>query len=298
VRPLLNITRAEIEAYCREHDLQPRHDHTNEDIRLLRNRLRLETVPHLREMNPQIEQALNRFAAIAARDQDFMVQQLQQTIRDSVEVTPQRVTLPRAIFSDLHLALQHHFVWWAANQIGGKDVGSEHVTQTVDLALHGHTGQRVFLPNKLRMRLDYKTVIIEQVGAVQDFDGPLLPRDTTLSVTIPSVTALPESDWHLQISLTPLGESQAQLAIHEGQIVELRTRRRGDRFAPPGLKGNTQKLKQWLIDHKIPQAVRYQIPILVVDGEIAALIIGQRWVISDSFAIHDTNQSIIYVQFT
>ena len=108
IRPLLDVTRAEIEAYCHEHDLQPRYDHTNEDTRLLRNRLRLETLPHLRELNPQIEKTLNRFATIAARDADFIQQQLQQAIRDHVQTSPERIILPRPVFNELHPALQHH----------------------------------------------------------------------------------------------------------------------------------------------------------------------------------------------
>ena len=298
IRPLLHVTRAEIEAYCHEHNLQPRHDHTNQDTNLLRNRLRLETMPHLRQLNPQIEQALNRFASIASREADFIQQQLHQAIRDHVQIRPQRVTLPRAIFSELHPALQHQYVLWAAHQIGGQDVGSEHVAQAVELALRGHTGQRVPLPGKLRLRLDYETVTIEQSDAPQDFDGLLLPSKTSLKVPIPGILSLPASEWQLQTSRTSLGESQAQLAIHEMQTVELRTRRPGDRFAPPGLNGHTQKLKEWLIDHKVPQAIRRQIPILVVDGEIAALIIGKRWVVNPSFAIRDSNQSIIYFEFT
>jgi tRNA(Ile)-lysidine synthetase-like protein len=298
IRPLLHVTRAEIEAYCREHDLQPRHDHTNEDTSLLRNRLRLETMPHLRQLNPQIEQALNRFATIAARDADFIQQQLQQAIRDHMRIDPQRVNLPLTIFRQLHPALQHHYVLWAANQIGGQDVGAEHVAQAVELALRGHTGQRVPLPGRLRLRLDYETVTIEQIDAPVEFDGPLLPPKTSLIVPVPGILSIPESHWQLQTSRAPLGESQAQLAIHEGQTVELRTRRPGDRFAPPGLKGHTKKLKEWFIDRKVPQAIRRQIPILVVEGEIAALIVGNRWFINPKFAIQDSNQSIIYVQFT
>lgn len=298
IRPLLHVTRAAIEQYCREHGLTPRHDHTNEDTRLLRNRLRLETLPHLRQLNPQIEAALNRFAAIAARDQDFIRQQLEQAIHEHARVSPQRVSLPRPVFSQLHPALQHHFVVWAARQIGGQDVGAEHIASAVELALRGHTGQQALLPGNLRLRLDYNIVIIEQTEAAQTFDGPLLPPGTSLSVAVPGITVLPGTSGLLQASLQPLGETQAGLAIREGQAVELRTRRPGDRFTPPGLQGHRPKLKDWFIDHKIPHALRDQIPLLVIDEEIAALIIGSRWVINPFFAIRDANQSIIYFQFT
>jgi tRNA(Ile)-lysidine synthase len=297
IRPLLNTTRAEIDAYCREHRLKPRLDYTNQDMRLLRNRLRLETLPHLRQLNPHIEQALNRFAAIAARDQAFIQQQLQQAIRDHVQVSAQRVSLPRKTFSQLHPALQYHFVLWATYQIGGQDVGAEHVARAVELALRGHTGQRALLPGKLHLRLDYKIVIIEQSNVPQVFAGPLLPPGASVPVSVPGITPLPQSEWRLQTSRMPLGEAQAALVVDESQTIELRTRRPGDRFAPPGLDGHTQKLKDWLIDHTIPRAMRDQIPLLTIDGEIAALIIGGRWVINPLFAIQNVHQSIIYFRF-
>ena len=89
----------------------------------------------------------------------------------------------------------------------------------------------------------------------------------------------------------------ARLAVIEGQIVELRTRRPGDRFAPLGLDGHTQTLKKWMIDHKIPQAIRNQIPILIVNGEIAALIVGTQWIISELFAVRDADPSITNFRF-
>ena len=67
IRPLLCATRAEIEAYCRQQGLEPRHDATNDVPDCTRNRLRLELLPQLAaEYNPDISAALCRLAAIAS----------------------------------------------------------------------------------------------------------------------------------------------------------------------------------------------------------------------------------------
>ena len=54
VRPLLSISRAEIEAYCAEYRLAPRTDRSNEDTIFFRNRLRHELLPLLETYNPGI----------------------------------------------------------------------------------------------------------------------------------------------------------------------------------------------------------------------------------------------------
>jgi len=63
----------------------------------------------------------------------------------------------------------------------------------------------------------------------------------------------------------------------------IRNRRSGDRFRPLGL-GHEKKLKDLLIDRKIPVEERDRIPLLIWNGEIV-------WVagveISDSFKIDD-----------
>ena len=73
IRPLLCATRAEIEAYCRQQGLEPRHDATNDVPDCTRNRLRLELLPQLAaEYNPDISAALCRLAAIASEESSFI----------------------------------------------------------------------------------------------------------------------------------------------------------------------------------------------------------------------------------
>ncbi|HTJ46525.1 MAG TPA: tRNA lysidine(34) synthetase TilS [Kofleriaceae bacterium] len=63
VRPLLATTRNEIEAYVRARALAFAHDHTNDDPRFFRNRIRHTIMPALARENPQLERALCRLAA-------------------------------------------------------------------------------------------------------------------------------------------------------------------------------------------------------------------------------------------
>ncbi|MDO5602476.1 MAG: tRNA lysidine(34) synthetase TilS [Oscillospiraceae bacterium] len=62
IRPLLEVSRAEIEAYCAAHSLFYVTDSTNADTVYARNRVRLEAAPALKKINPRMEEALGRFA--------------------------------------------------------------------------------------------------------------------------------------------------------------------------------------------------------------------------------------------
>lgn len=70
VRPMLGVRRSAVEAYLRALGQTWREDSTNEDAGLLRNRVRHEVMPLLRELNPAVDEALAR-TAILARDEDM-----------------------------------------------------------------------------------------------------------------------------------------------------------------------------------------------------------------------------------
>ncbi|MBC7813010.1 MAG: tRNA lysidine(34) synthetase TilS, partial [Burkholderiales bacterium] len=58
--------------------------------------------------------------------------------------------------------------------------------------------------------------------------------------------------------------------------------------------GFSRKLKEWMIDKKIPKDVRGNIPLLVVNGEVAAIMFGSPWPISEKFAVRDDSPRVVY----
>lgn len=73
VRPMLDVSREEIEKYCEERNLSPRIDHTNEESVYTRNKIRLELIPLLAErFNPNITDTVNRLGRNAACDKEYL----------------------------------------------------------------------------------------------------------------------------------------------------------------------------------------------------------------------------------
>jgi tRNA(Ile)-lysidine synthase len=62
IRPLLDVTRAEVLAFLEELGQQARQDRSNAELRFTRNRIRLELLPHLESYNPAIREVLARLA--------------------------------------------------------------------------------------------------------------------------------------------------------------------------------------------------------------------------------------------
>ena len=137
IRPLLDIYRDEIEAYCEEKGLEPVTDHTNNEAIYARNRIRLELLPYLEsKYNENIQETLVRLGHIAAADKDYIWQQTQMAyehmlIEDDAEASSdeggasasggagvREVVLDRAALAELHPAIRHRVVLKAFAEAG------------------------------------------------------------------------------------------------------------------------------------------------------------------------------------
>lgn len=83
VRPLLEVTRLEIVQYLREHDIPWREDASNQDRTFVRNRVRHEVLPFLKELNPRIVASLCRTATVMRGE----VERAERHTRHALEAT-------------------------------------------------------------------------------------------------------------------------------------------------------------------------------------------------------------------
>jgi tRNA(Ile)-lysidine synthase len=260
-------------------------------------------------LNPNIQRVLVQVADIAQVENDFVEQQLQEFVSSSaVRIEVGRISLNRKTFYDLHLALQRRAVLWGADQLktSSETLDYQHVVEAIELAHRGRQGKIALLGDGLQLRIDYDWLVIERDGtAFSEVEQPLIDEGAELSVQIPGVTSLPGSRWELQTSsksnskgdTNEVSSFEARLAIPEQAVVTLRGRRSGDHFAPLGLGGHNQKINHWMINRKIPRHLRARIPMLIVNGEVAAIAVKEQWSVSESYAQIDNTPHIVYFQF-
>ena len=134
VRPLLNATRTEIEHYLTAIGADVRTDSSNLETEYLRNKLRLDIIPHIEKTaDVNMTQSLGRLSANAAEDKDYfdsiVVDLLEQNIKYADgESKDKAITLPVGLLADVHPAIRHRLIRQAFLKIGlDRDIAAVHL---------------------------------------------------------------------------------------------------------------------------------------------------------------------------
>jgi tRNA(Ile)-lysidine synthase len=111
LRPMLSLSRTEIEEYLANAQLGWREDSSNFGTDYTRNRLRLQIIPQLEELNPRLPEALAQTAEIAAAEDDFLAALTEAKIQEKMlREGSEQVVYPLADFLAEPVALQRRLV--------------------------------------------------------------------------------------------------------------------------------------------------------------------------------------------
>jgi tRNA(Ile)-lysidine synthase len=290
IRPLIEVSRSEIDEYLEQLQIKPRQDSSNLSTVYERNKVRLELIPMLeREYRPNIKQILQQTGDILREEDDLLIDLAREGMDNCVQFPDVRTAIIRiSDFRGYHLALQRRILRLAIEKLTGDLSGFDydHIRNVLNLALFGATGNVVSLPRGLSAEKVYDELILRPgrpETRVEPFD---------YSVRIPGETKIPE----LGLSIRTIGPER----VHTGEFqsnkdrfreifdydkirgeLHLRNRRPGDRFQPLGMSG-MKKLKDFFIDEKIPSGLRDRIPILT-DAANILWVVGYR--MDDRFKI-------------
>ena len=283
-RPLLDVTRAQTEAYCKTLSLEPRLDHSNLLPETLRNRVRLELLPKLRQYNPRISDALIRLAESASLDLSFIQSQVDELTTNLVEQFDSALSISRRKLSDIHPALRRRVLSHTLEVLSGSptDIAGAHIT-SLEALLKSDTGGELDLPNGIHACLDYDNFLLTRDPNHPSFrqsqESTPLP-DEPQFIAIPGETFIP--GWKITAVIEESVSASRDLHPHTALFdmdrlsgpITVRRRRSGDRFTPLGMSGS-KKLQDFLTDAKVPRAHRDSIPI-VLSGDEIIWIVGYR----------------------
>ena len=289
VRPLLSLTRFELEAYCSEHNLAYQHDESNCDTTFARNYLRHEVIDKLKRLNPGVLVAFSRLAESTALDEDFISEHFESRILPAVHRWQGGWRIKKSVFFELHQALQRRLLREAFRQLAQGDASLSHAItrELIDWSRVARTGSHRDIGASLQLHVGYEDLFVLREGGQEtspDYRTIPVASDYVLSSSAPYglngllirvATEPPETNRAVSISVRPDCE------------LRLRTRRSGDRFKPKGMDGRSRKVKDWMIDRKIPRHIRDQIPLITADGEIIAICLGVTWHLADLDSIEE-----------
>ena len=153
IRPFLELTRADIEAYCLERKLDFCLDSTNNDIHYTRNRIRKELLPYLEKyFNPAIKPTLVREAKLLAEDQQCLDVLARQYLQDRsfCEVIAEGYSIDSAKLVKLPTAMRKRILRKVYFDLGGKELSYERTLALEKLCLQGTGGKIIQLPGALQ----------------------------------------------------------------------------------------------------------------------------------------------------
>ena len=273
IRPWLGVSRAEIEAYCLLHGLDPRRDPSNLSAEAYtRNRVRLELLPHLeREYNPGVRAALLRLSEIATRDLDYLQAQADAARSGATrERDIFRLVLDRPILARLHPALLRHVLRRAIADLRGTGEGLtyDHVEQACRaLAAPAPRAFALTLPYPLcTVRIKDETLTLTLANV------PASLADVAVPLPFPGTAILPQTERHIQASFDPVSEALLTAELDadtlQGDTLTLRNWRHGDRLDPLGMGGRHKKVSDIFSDAKVPRDARKSVPIVADEAGI------------------------------
>ena len=254
IRPFINVSKADILEYAKQNDVPYVTDQTNLCTDYTRNHIRLNVIPEIKKVFPELDQSIERLSSIATLTEEYMATEV-----DKILILEQDVA---SILLPNHPALLSRAIIKALKHVGiEKDWQKIHLDSVISLA-DGLNGSSLTLPKGVIATREYDRITISKKVEKEKATLPFsLGVFKFANVTI-SITKIADKNVDLKsglyIDLTKLPSDTV-----------IRTKEQGDTFTKFG--GGTKLLNDYLTDKKIPVRTRDNIPLLASGHEILAI---------------------------
>jgi tRNA(Ile)-lysidine synthase len=303
VRPLLSLWRADTEAYCRAHDLEPHIDASNADQTYFRNRLRHALIPEMEKYNPRFKESLLRTAQSLQSDYVALQEVLGSTWKEVVlEQAETWVAFDQSRLAALGHGLRKNVIRRAAESLRteSRDFGFDALERAATFCM-APTDRQIDFINGLYLFSEKEKIYLAAYEAELPFaQWPQVSQ----AVPINPPTLDFGNGWLLNIKEMPMcaeGWSKSNDTWSAwldsdrlpADSLVIRPRKAGDVFCPQGMDGQTIKIQDFYINLKIPRRARLHWP-LVCAGEQIVWVAGYR--IAHPFRITEETQHILHLE--
>ncbi len=285
IRPLLDVSREAIEAYCRAAGLTPRRDHTNAEPTYIRNRIRLELLPILRTYNAGIGDALRRLGAAAAEDREYFLEETLAAYEAALcAASPPTLSIEK--LEGLHPAIRNRVYHMAVAAAGlTEDLTAAHLQGIERVRRSARPSARWSLPHGFVCRRAYDRLLFTREMPARDgakaaeafaegvraSGSAALSGNTaaagTAAVSTEKPSAAPAGGRLLAVFSEPaLTAAHGQ---HVREAIVLRPPAAGDwLYIAVGGRLHRKKVQDILVDAKVPKDLRPRLLTAAVDSEI------------------------------
>ncbi|MGI6176518.1 MAG: tRNA lysidine(34) synthetase TilS [Christensenellales bacterium] len=243
IRPLLRISRQDIERYCTQHGIPFVQDETNDDPAYTRNRIRHVLLPGLETYNANLAATLSRNADVLRCEDDYLEQQAGELLRKAGCAEQDAYKLCYSTLGCAHTALARRVIRLCLRELGGlKDITAGHVDDVLSLR-----NGKLSLPNGIRAQSSGGYLWL---GRQQP--NPAEETRLILGGTTELARGRIIATYQAEAVIAKDASSLQQCFSADFPQAVVRVRRDGDYIRPLGMQGR-KKLSDYLIDKKIPQ---------------------------------------------
>ena len=282
IRPLIEITRAEVEQYLLARGMLWRTDSSNEGLDFARNRIRQELMPVLkRDWNPEIERSLAQHAALAFDEEVFWQGRLNQLATEVFQIRGNNILIRASTLLERPVAESRRLIRRAMEQVKGDlhGIGFPHVEGILELARGGEGHGRLQVPG-LDVIRSFEWLRFSQL----ETRDKLADRNYEVEATLDGTAVLPRGAGAIKLEVidnteiwlgSEGGWESARVkgalldldrVLARGAELRLRTWKPGDQYTR-GDAGRV-KVKQMFQDERIPLWDRADWPMITAGKQI------------------------------
>ena len=303
-RPLLNIERSQTLEYCKLNNLQVRIDESNTNTDITRNRIRIELIPYLQTFNPSIKNALVKLSKISSNVLDEANHNVKKAFNNIVSINTNHFSINIDKFNLQTEYIKIEILMQIIKSLRGNLRGLEYsdyydlMSLIENAKIGSKKNNRGFycLISYGEAFLFKHDTDINTMPTIKGSHKLKIPGELHLGtwkiktklIDIPD-NSNPNSLKYLQKS--PYSET-FDISLLETDLY-VRTRKSGDKFVPLGMN-HVKRLKDFMIDSKIPSHHRDRIPLVCSNAEII-WVVGCR--ISNWAKIKKPNTKAIQINF-
>lgn len=297
IRPLLCLSRREIEAMLMDEGIPFRTDQTNFAATYSRNRIRLDILPYVREhINAGVDGHLTQLAAMAVQLKVYLKYQQEQVYEGLQNPDGGLRTDPLGALEPI--ILREVIRRWIQEQAGGlKDISQVHIEAIIDL-VYKPVGRQLHLPYGIVVMRTYDSIEFIKNGKNRE-EEHLCPGE--VDIRTPGQYICPPYSGTIEV----LVENADQISKFEQNSytkcfdydkiessLKLRYRQPGD-YMVMNTRGERKLLRRILIDEKIPRASREQM-LLVADGAHILWLVGVKT--SCAYQMNDETARLLVIK--
>lgn len=267
-RPLLKTYRSEILKYCKDNNLAPNEDSSNNNTVYQRNYLRLNVIPSLEKINPEVKDALNILAENASSDNEIIEEYI-ATLRTKV-FEDEKIIVEE--YKKLSKPIKRRFVYEYVQTLG-LDYDYKKVNEIfnfIEANIDKRNGTTLSLTTATWLYTDNK--IVETIPHKKQTNlGELTPISINKEGVYKYANKVFTIKKYNEGELFVFPESTANFAYIDLSYVKfpltLRTRKDGDIITPFGMQGS-MKLKKYMNGKGVSKHRRDEIPLLCDEKEV------------------------------